>query len=143
MRHTFVTCAAATAAAFSAPIASAGEGVADMDCSATDIVVYFSEDESKLTPQAEAMLDLVAEQANPCMLTSVETEAWAGDAGTSARASSLAEARRMSLLSALAERGLVARAHVQLPGDLNERDRTMPIGRSVYATLRLSFPSVG
>lgn len=130
-------------ALMAAPAAYAGDFVGDLDCSATDVIVYFAPGEADLTPAAEAVLDHLAEIANPCTLTSVETEAWAFDAPKPSAESTLAEARRKAVLVALAERGLMARAHVNVPATLSEADQAMPTGRSVLATLRLAVPSVG
>ncbi|MEM9740561.1 MAG: hypothetical protein AAF829_11890 [Pseudomonadota bacterium] len=143
MNVSFLASAVAALAVFAAPVASAGETVGDLDCSATDVVVYFAPGEATLSPAAEALLDHIADLANPCKLTSVETEAWAFDAIEPDAADALAEARKISVLSALADRGLVARAHVELPTALSAQEREMPKGRSVYATLRLAVPSVG
>ncbi|MEO0816964.1 MAG: hypothetical protein AAFX86_06610 [Pseudomonadota bacterium] len=143
MRVSFLASAMAALAVFAAPSATAGEFIGDLDCSAKDVVVYFAPGEATLTPAAEALLDHIADLANPCTLTSVETEAWAFDAIEPEAADALAEARKISVLSALAERSLIARAHVQMPSQLSEADRDMPVGRSVYATLRLAVPSVG
>lgn len=143
MKRTILASTMAAIAVMAAPTATAGEAVGDLDCSATDVVVYFAPGEATLTPAAHAVLDHIAEMANPCTLSSVETEAWAFDAIEPDAADALAEARKITVLSALAERGLVARAHVELPANLSEADRDMPAGRSVYATLRLAVPSVG
>ena len=143
MKFTIASLATSLAIAIAGQTALAGEAVTEFDCSATDIVIYFQAGSAKLTPQAEALLDHVAQAASLCTLTSVETQAWAGKPEEPERTGGLNEARKLAVLSALSERGLMARAHIDLHKDLSAADREMPVGRSVLATLRLALPGIG
>ncbi len=143
MKRTIASLAASLAFAIAGQTALAGEAVTEINCSATDIVIYFQAGSAKLTPQAEALLDHVAQAASPCTLTSVETQAWTGKSEEPEHAGDLIEARKLAVLSALSERGLMARVHIDLHRELSLADREMPVGRSVQATLRLAIPGIG
>lgn len=141
MRNQTVTLALLACLA-QAPLAHAGTSTGDLDCSAREITVYFQPGVADLTPEAEALIDHIAASATPCDLTAVETEAWSMDAPQPHAADDLSEARRTTVLSALAERGLVAKAHISLASQPDDGRSAFPSGRAVQASLRLATPSV-
>lgn len=143
MKHALFSLIAFGSASLTAtPTALASEQVTDLDCTQAEITVYFKAGEATLTEQAERMLDALAAQTIPCTLASVETDARALDAAPGDARDELAEARELAVLSALAERGLMAGAQVKLASEGDERDANMPTGRAVLANLKLLGPAV-
>ncbi|MCI4643856.1 MAG: hypothetical protein MRY64_03630 [Hyphomonadaceae bacterium] len=125
-----------------APTAFASQQVQDLDCTQAEITVYFEPGKADLTPAAETMLDALAAQTIPCSLASVETESRALDAKPGMARTALAEAREQAVIAALADRGLMAGAQIQLTAEEVENQASFPTGRAVLANLKLMGPAV-
>lgn len=142
-RTLFSMIALGTLSAMAAPQALAGDQAEDLTCAATEITVYFKAGEAVLTPQAETMLDALAAQTIPCTLASLETDTRALDVAPGDAREDLARAREQAVVTALAERGLIAGAQIQIASERNEAEAGFPTGRAVLANLKLMNPAVG